>query len=57
LTALQIHAWSRHAAGDFCEVWLEGLEHNFINKAPSQLMKTIISQLVTPTAQGSHNTT
>eukprot|EP00775_Hariotina_reticulata_P005323 gene5323-5558_t len=53
----KIHAWSRHAAGDFCEVWLEGLEHNFINKAPLQLMTIIISQLATPATQASNSTT
>lgn len=46
----QIAAWQQHATGEFEELWLEGLGHNFVQDAPQQLMDALRRQLAQPAA-------
>eukprot|EP00879_Flechtneria_rotunda_P020393 GHRR01021455.1.p1 GENE.GHRR01021455.1~~GHRR01021455.1.p1 ORF type:complete len:251 (+),score=68.91 GHRR01021455.1:166-918(+) len=50
-----MHAWKQHTAGEFQQVWLEGLGHNYITEAPATFLTMIKQQLApnrTPPAEG-----
>eukprot|EP00879_Flechtneria_rotunda_P020453 GHRR01021519.1.p1 GENE.GHRR01021519.1~~GHRR01021519.1.p1 ORF type:complete len:254 (+),score=65.02 GHRR01021519.1:166-927(+) len=54
-TPQQMHAWKQHTAGEFQQVWLEGLGHNYITEAPATFLTMIKQQLApnrTPPAEG-----